>query len=182
MFDTFSLFLPVRFDALPFSITATTALPTPTRRSRSQQKVSEALLKCGRWEWCNRAFKRDRNNRIGWWLVVRGGGCGGASGGYIWHIFLPRSAGSREWLPSPWIWMLCVMLSSVWLQLPRRWCHPEEFVRILEKETKIARVSLITLPVGKHLTTPWRWILWQITISVKKKSSSLFGLLNSVNV
>lgn len=103
-----------------------------SRESCSKLKISEALLKCGHQGWCNQAFKkreRDRNN--GGWVVV---------GGYIWHIFHCRSAGSRERLLRTWICMLRMVLLlslSVWLQLTRtRWCHPEGFVNILDKETK----------------------------------------------
>lgn len=100
--------------------------------SCSQLKISEALLKGGHQGWCNQAFKkRERGRNNGGWVVV---------GGYIWHIFRCRSAGSRERLLRTWICMLRMVLLlslSVWLQLPRtRWCHPEGFVNILDKETK----------------------------------------------
>ena len=92
--------------------------------SCSQWEISEALLKCGHWGWCNQAFKnreRGRNNKggdkvwVGWWL-------GGRRYLAYFSLLVSRSAGSREWLLRAWIWMLrsVLLLSlSVWLQLPQ---------------------------------------------------------------
>ena len=100
-------------------------LPPQPHDSCSQWEISEALLKCGHWGWCNQAFKnreRGRNNRggrQGWGGVVAGRG-----GRYLayFSLLVSRSAGSREWLLRAWIWMLrsVLLLSlSVWLQLPQ---------------------------------------------------------------
>lgn len=62
----------------------------PPPMSCSQWEISQALLKCGHWGWCNQAFRnreRGRNNRWGWGV---GGnvGVGWWLGGGIWHISL----------------------------------------------------------------------------------------------
>lgn len=63
---------------------------SPPPMSCSQWEISQALLKCGHWGWCNQAFRnreRGRNNRWGWGV---GGnvGVGWWLGGGIWHISL----------------------------------------------------------------------------------------------